>query len=494
MTSKVFQKLLLKIRKYNAQADFELIKKAFEFAAYAHQGQKRISGEDFINHPLAVADILANWKLDSVSIAAGLLHDVVEDTEVKKEEIEKIFGKEIANLVDGVTKVDKTKFFGSKEDEFAESLRKMILIMAKDMRVPVIKLADRYHNLQTLYPLSKEKQQRIAQETIDIYAPLAERLSMEKMRGELEDLAFPYIYPQEYQWVLAYSRPYFEKAGRHIKKIKQRLLEALAEEGIKAKIDDRRKHLYSLYLKLCRPEVDKNINKIYDLITLRIILNTVEECYAALRIVHKICKPFPLLGIRDWIARPKPNGYRSIHTNIFVSDGQIAEIQIRTWEMHKQAENGIIAYWHYSQQKTPRLTRGQRNVSFFAPPAELSWVKELVKWQKEITDSKEFIKYLKSDFLKSRIFVFSSQGDVYDLPEGATPIDFAYALHSQLGNEAVGARVNGTMVRLNHSLKNGDVVEIIRKKGASPSKNWLNFVVTYLAKRRIEEYFKKVGK
>ncbi|MGB9706577.1 MAG: RelA/SpoT family protein [Microgenomates group bacterium] len=487
-----FEDLLAQIRTYNPKADFGLINKAFQFAFKVHAGQKRLSGEDFINHPLSAAKALADWKLDSASIAAGLLHDVIEDGGVSKEVLGKEFGKEIADLVGGVSKTGELKLRGSEEENFVENLRKMIVVMAKDLRVVLIKLADRYHNLQTLYALSKEKQQRIARETLEIYAPLAERLGIGEMKGKLEDLAFPYIYPKEYQWVKDYSAPFYKKAEEFLVNVKRKLLRNLAKEGVKAQIHSRAKHLYSLYQKLLRPEIDKDISKIHDLVALRILVNTVEECYVSLGVVHKTYKMVPYLGVSDFIAVPKPNGYRSIHTKVFGPEGRIFEVQIRTYQMHEEAENGIAAHWYYGQRKTKGIRDSQLEKGIFAPPEKIGWVRQLVAWQKEIVDSKEFLKALKFDALAHRIFVFSPKGDVYDLPAGATPVDFAYAVHTEIGNSCQGAKVDGKLVPLNYKLKSGQIVEILQSKTKrGPSWDWLNFVVTRLARQEIEKHFRK---
>ncbi|MGB9911367.1 MAG: RelA/SpoT family protein [Microgenomates group bacterium] len=489
--NKKFKALISIIRGYNPSANFRLIKKAFLFAQKVHHGQKRLTSEDFINHPLKVAQFLAEWKLDSVSIAAGLLHDVVEDGGVSLDTLKKEFGQEIAFLVDGVSKVGELKLRGSEEEEFVENLRKMIVVMAKDLRVVFIKMADRYHNMQTLWPLPKEKQKRIAKETLEIYAPLAERMGIGEIKGRLEDLAFPYLFPKEYRWLMKYSRPYYKRANELLLEVKKKLLKELFKEGIKAKINTRAKHFYSLYKKLLRPEINKDITKIYDLVALRILVETVEECYTALGVVHSVYKPVPFLGVSDFIAQPKPNGYRSIHTKVFGPEGRIFEVQIRTFQMHEEAEYGIASHWYYGEIKEKGAKNSKLEKGVFTPSEKLSWVKQLVAWQKEIVDSKKFLETLKFDALAHRIFVFSPKGDVFDLPAGATPIDFAYAVHTDLGNEAVGAKVNGVMVKLNHPLKSGDMVEIIRKKGTGPSRDWLDFVVTNLAKKRIEKYFRK---
>lgn len=487
-----FDELLVQIKRYNSQADLDLIRKAYQFAGKVHAGQKRLSGEDYINHSLAVAQYLVDWKLDSSSIAAGLLHDSVEDTGTSLEKLEKEFGKAIADLVDGVTKIGEIKLRESKTEEFVENLRKMIIVMAKDLRVVLIKLADRYHNLQTLYVLPKEKQIRIAQETIEIYAPLAERLGIGEMKGRLEDLAFPYLYPEEYQWLKKYSTSCYKQTNRHLEEVKKKLHKELAAEGIRAEIQARAKHLYSLYKKLLRPEIDKDITKIYDLVALRIIVETIEQCYVALGIVHRLYKPVPAKGISDFIAQPKPNGYRSIHTTVFTPNGKITEIQIRTHKMHEEAENGIAAHWYFTQQKQKGAKDSQVEAGFFAPAEKMNWVKELVKWQNEITDSKEFINSLKFDALKHRIFVFSPKGDVFDLPVDSTPIDFAYAVHTNLGDLCMGAKADGKMAPLDYKLKSGQVIEIMTAKGKKrPSRDWLNFVVTHTAKKEIEKHLRK---
>ena len=487
-----FEELLVKIKRYNYQADFGLINKAYQFACQAHTGQKRLSGENFINHPLAVASYLADWKLDSDSIVAGLLHDIVEDAGIPLEKIEKEFGKTIAILIDGVTKIGEIKLRENKTEEFVENLRKMMVVTARDLRVVLIKLADRYHNLQSLYVLPKEKQIRIAQETIEIYAPLAERLGIGEMKGRLEDLGFSYLYPEEYQWLKEYAAVYYKEADKRLSEVKRKLLKELAKEGIRAEIHTRAKHFYSLYQKLLRPEINKDITKINDLVALRILVNTVEECYVSLGAVHKVFKPVPSLGISDFIAMPKPNGYRSIHAKVFGPEGKIFEVQIRTYQMHEEAENGIAGHWYYGQQKTKGVKDSQVEKGFFAPTEKMNWVKELVKWQSEITDSKEFVDSLKFDALKHRIFVFSPKGDVFDLPVDATPIDFAYAVHTGMGDLCASAKVNGKMVSLDYKLKSGQIVEVITTKcQKKPSRDWLNFVITHTAKKEIEKSLRK---
>lgn len=478
-------------RSYNPKVDVNLIKKAYGFALETHNGQKRLSGEDFIIHPFSVAEILANQKLDSTSIAVGLLHDTIEDAGVTYEQLAKIFGKEIAQLVSGVTKISGIRLQGSLDEEFVENLRRMLLAMARDLRVILVKLADRLHNMQTLHYLPKEKQQRIARQTLEIYAPLSERLGMGEMKGELEDYAFPYVYPEEYKFLTEFSRPYYRKAEGFLKNATREIRTKLAVEDIEARVSSRSKHLYSLWKKLNRPEINKDINKVHDLVALRILVNDIKDCYAALGIVHSIWKPVPWIGVSDFIAQPKPNGYRSIHTKVFSLHERILEIQIRTFQMHEQAENGIASHWYYAGEKAKGVSDERLEKGIFTPGEKLSWVKQLVSWQKQVVDSQEYLNALKFDGLASRIFVFSPKGDVYDLPFGATPVDFAYAVHTNLGDETVGSKVNGKMVTLNYKLKSGDMVEIIKKEGTKPTEGWLDFVVTSLARRKISSYFRE---
>ncbi|PIU35444.1 hypothetical protein COT03_01280 [Candidatus Shapirobacteria bacterium CG07_land_8_20_14_0_80_39_18] len=486
------EELIAKIREYNPDANFGVVEKAFEYSQIAHLGQKRASGEPYFIHPLATAMLLADYKMDTISIVVGLLHDTVEDGGVSLSEIKKEFGEEVMSLVDGMTKVSAIKLRGSSDEEFVENLRKMILAMAKDLRVVIVKLCDRLHNMMTLQYLSEERQKKIARETLEMYAPLSERLGMGEMKGRLEDLAFPFVYPEENKWLIEYSRPYYKKAEEFLEKATKTIYRALAEEEIKAKISCRPKHLYSLWCKLQRPEIEGDIDKVYDLVAMRILVGTIKDCYAALGTVHSIWKPVPAIGIRDYIAQPKPNGYRSIHTNVFSLRERILEIQIRTFGMHEEAENGVAAHWFYSSVKSKGVSdKKLENGNLFAPSEKLSWVKQLVNWQKQLVGSQEFVDALKFDGLAHRIFIFSPNGDVYDLPQNATPVDFAYAVHTDLGNETVGAKVNGKMVALDHKLKSGDMVEIIKKEGTKPTEGWLDFVVTNMAKRKIAGYFRE---
>lgn len=471
--------------------DDVLYKKALDFATLAHTGQKRLSGEPYISHPTTVANTLKEWHMDTATVVAGLLHDTIEDGGALREDIIKEFGEEVANLVDGVTKITKIHLTGSTQNEFVENLRKMLLVMARDLRVVFIKLADRLHNMQTLQYLQSEKQTENAKETLEIYAPLAERLGMGEIKGQLEDLAFPYLYPQEYLKLKKDSQSFYKSAEKYIQDFKLELLKLLVSKHVAAQIDVRRKHLYSLWRKLQRPEIDGDLNKIYDLFAARVLVSTVEDCYLSLGAIHGAWHPVPYLGVSDFIANPKPNGYRSIHTKVFGPLGKIVEIQIRTHLMHEEAEMGLAAHWQYSAAKSAgvsdtKLESGQVRVG-----SKLIWVKQLVSWQKEMSDSQEYLDALKFDALQHRNLVFSPIGDVYDLPRGATSIDYAYAVHTKLGNQATGVKVNGKMVPLSHKLINGDVVEIIiDRKRNKPNHEWLDFVVTTTARHEISKALK----
>jgi len=468
-----------------------MFNKALEFAKLAHHGQTRLSGDPYITHPLAVAETLKNWHLDETTIIAGLLHDTVEDGGATREDIIKEFGEEVAQIVDGVTKITNIRLIGSEQEEFVENLRKMILVMAKDLRVVLVKLADRLHNMQTLKYLPPERQTENAKETLEIYAPLAERLGMGEVKGQLEDLSFQYAYPNEYTQLLNTTKKLIAEGERNIEKFKKQLLVLFKPQMSDVVINTRHKHLYSLWRKLQRPEVDGDINKIYDLVAARILVGTTEECYQALGLVHGKWHPVPYLGVSDFIANPKPNGYKSIHTKIFGPEGKIVEIQIRTFEMHEQAEMGIAAHWQYAQAKSSGASNQKLKSGQIKTPGKLSWVKQLAAWQKEITDSQEYFNALKFDALQHRNLVFSPKGDVYDLPRGATPVDYAYAVHTKLANQTNGAKVNGKMVALNHPLVNGDMVEIlIDRKKTKPNPDWLGFVVTTIARHAISKALK----
>ena len=491
-----FSDLISSVIHYNKKAEIKLIEKAWEFAKKAHNAQLRRSGEFYIEHPLNVAKYLADWKLDSVSIVAGLLHDTIEDTDITFRDIEKNFGKNVAMIVNGVTKVRTIDFQGNKTDLYAENIRKMLLVMAKDLRVVFVRLADRMHNLQTLWALDEEKQKENARETLEIYAPLAERLGVGDIKGQLEDLAFPYLFKEEYIKVKKESKKHYREVEKIIKKMKRELLTKLANNGIRANIHARKKRMYSLWRKLERPDRNWDFDTIHDIVALRILLKTVPDCYVALGVVHDLYKPAPNIGISDFIAQPKPNGYRSIHTKVFGSGGRIIEVQIRTFKMHEQAEYGLAAHWVYTQAKESGLTEEELEEGKYTPEKNIiNWTKQLVEWQKQLTDSNEFLDAVKFDALSHRMFVFSPMGDVYDLPVGATPVDFAFSVHSDLGHYIKGAKVNGRMVTLSHELKSGDVVEILKtNKISKPKQHWLEFVKTNHAKGQIEKELRKSGK
>ena len=465
----------------------DLIQKAYAFAEKAHAGQKRKNTQPHFNHCLKTAEELARWRLDETTIAAGLLHDVIENTDYTALDIEQEFGPDIKHLVEGVTKLGTVKYRGVETQ--VENLRKLILAMAEDIRVILIKLADRLHNMRTLNALPPTKQKRIALETMEIYAPLAYRLGMQKLSGQLEDLSFPYVYPTEYRWLLANIKGRYEEREAHLKRIRpvvEKVLKAAEIEVVA--IDFRAKRYTSLYKKLLRYEMD--LDKIHDLVAFRIIVNTVEDCYAALGAVHSLWPPVPG-RVKDYIAMPKPNGYRSLHTTIICTEGEIVEFQIRTAEMHQEVENGIAAHWAYVETKGTK--NYSRRLASLATNKEIAWVEQLRAWQKQFTDPKEFIDSLKIDFLKDRIFAITPKGEVIDLPQGATPVDFAYHIHSDVGNECIGAKVNGKIVPLDYELHSSDIVEIITQKNKKPSPSWLEFVKTATAKGHIRETLRKSG-
>lgn len=468
--------------------------KARAYAKKAHEGQKRRNGEPHFNHVLATAENLAKWHLDETSIAAGFLHDVIEDTSVSLDQLKKDFGAEISFLVDGVTKLKKLKYQEEASGKTAvENMRKLIFALSEDLRVIFIKLADRLHNMQTLDALPKDKQKRIAAETNEVYAPIAYRLGMQNLSGELQDLAFPFIHPQENKWLKGQVKEMYGEREEYLRHIKPHIMKALHASGIHPlAIDFRAKRYSSLYYKLVRHNMD--IGKIYDLVALRIIVETLRDCYGALGAIHEMWPPLPG-RIKDYIAMPKPNGYRSLHTTVIGPDKKYIEIQIRTHAMHEENENGIAAHWLYEQFKIPGMNaeKTPRNLA-----KEVKWVQQLRRWQEKYQDINEhyedFLESMKVDFFKDRIFVVTPRGDVVDLPVGSTPIDFAYHIHSEIGNACVAAKVNDQFVSLNHVLSSGDLVEVITQKNKKPSEDWLLFVKTADAREHIRASLRRKRK
>lgn len=462
-----------KITNNDPEADIDFVKLAYDFANKAHGNQKRQNGELYIQHSLHTAFMLAQIKADINTVVAGLLHDVPEDTESTLEDIEKNFGKEIAFLVEGITKLSKIKYRGV--ERYRESLRKMFLAMAEDIRVILIKFCDRLHNLRTLEALPEEKRQRIAQETLEIYAPIAGLLGIWRLKWQMEDICFKHLYPEEYK-KLEYKYEVEKKAERrqYSQKIKNILGQKLKEGDISYKIENRFKHLYSIYKKM--QIKGRKFDEIYDVFALRVIVPTVSDCYKTLGIVHSLWKPIPN-RIKDYIAMPKPNGYRALHTTVFGLENKATEFQIRTEEMHEEAIYGIAAHWYYKQKEGSE-------VKYSKQP---SWVKDIMEIQRQAKNTSEFVRELKLDVFNKRIFVFSPKGDVFDLPEDATPIDFAYAVHTDIGNKATGCLINDQMSTLDKPLKNGDLVEIITEKNRKgPNSDWLKFVKTQRAKEKIK--------
>jgi len=474
--------LLERVKRIRPTADLELIEHAYHFADWAHSGQTRLSGEPYITHPWNVALIVADMGLDDPSIAAALLHDVVEDTEVEMATIVQEFGEEVARLVEGVTKLRRLQFHTFRQEQ-VENLRKVLVAMAQDVRVILIKLADRLHNLRTLDPLPEEKRKATALETLQIYAPIAHRLGIWRIKWELEDLAFKHLDPVAYRELARKVEKKRSERVHLIEKAIQQLQRALTEAGLEATVQGRPKHLWSIYQKMQREGVD--IDRIYDLIALRVIVNTEAECYLALGVVHKLWAPLPGM-FTDYIAKPKPNGYQSLHTKVVGPDGEIMEVQIRTWEMHRNAEYGIAAHWRYKEVgDEPQLKPD-------ALDQALAWLRELMEMNRDIRDASEFTRSVIGDLFRDQVFVFTPKGDVIDLPKGSTPIDFAYRIHTEIGHRCIGAKVNGKLVPLDYQLQTGDVVEIITSKHPKgPSPDWLRFVKTSLARNRIKRYLKE---
>lgn len=478
MIEEQYNKLLAKLKSTGKEYNWELIDKAYKAAVEAHAGQLRSSGEPFITHPLEVAYILAEMEMDTTTIVAGMLHDTVEDTSYTYEKTLKNFGEEVANLVDGVTKLAKIPYTNKQEIQ-AENFRKMFLAMSKDIRVIIIKLADRLHNMRTLKYKPREKQIEIARETLDIYAPLAHRLGIYKVKWELEDLSFRYLHEKEYYDLAEKIAKKRKEREEYIARIIETVSEKSEELGIKTHIDGRPKHLYSIYTKMKRQH--KELDQIYDLFAIRVIVDTVKDCYAILGLVHELYKPMPG-RFKDYISMPKPNMYQSLHSTLIGPEGIPFEVQIRTWEMHRIAEVGIAAHWKYKE--------GGKQDDDLAE--KLTWLRQLLDWQKETTDPDEFMENLKIDLFTDEVFVFTPKGDVKCLKAGSTPIDFAYSIHSDIGNRMIGAKINGRLENLDYELKNGDIVEIITSSASKgPSRDWLKKVKTSQARNKINQWFKK---
>jgi GTP pyrophosphokinase len=476
-----FEDLVEKVRGANPEADIELLRRAYVFSAFEHKGQVRHSGEPYLVHPLEVADQLADMNLDVVAIAAGLLHDIVEDTQTPIERIRELFGEDVAHVVEGVTKLGAIPFSSSEERQ-AENFRKMLLAMVDDIRVILVKLADRLHNMRTLHHLPEERRIKIAQETRDIYAPIANRLGMSKIKNELEELAFKYLEPKAYESLRSRVESRRRATQGMIAELKKTITATLAEAQVPViEIDGRIKRLFSIHQKLKRQKID--LEQVYDLVAIRIVTHTVKDCYAALGIIHQTWSPVPG-RIKDFIAMPRPNGYQSLHTSVISERGFPFEVQIRTAEMHRQAEEGIAAHWKY---KEGRVGAG-RDEQYFL------WIRQLLEWQQEVRDPQEFLQNLKIQLYPDEVYIFTPKGEVKALPRDATPVDFAYSIHTDIGHQCVGARINGKMVPLRTKLRNGDIVEIVTAAGHKPSRDWLTFVVTSRARGKIRHFIQSEEK
>lgn len=473
-----FRHLIDTIHSYLPQADCEDVTKAYHAAEEAHKEQHRVSGEPYILHPLAVAQILADMKIDTTTITAALLHDVVEDTACTLDDLRREFGREVAFLVDGVTKLSRLNY-RTKEDQQLNSMRKMFLAMAKDVRVVVIKLADRLHNMRTLRYMRSDKQKRIAQETLEIFAPLAHRLGIFNIKWELEDLSFRYLEPDKYYDLVDQMKQKRHVREEIVNEAIDVLRKALDDAHIHCEINGRPKHFYSIYKKMKKD--NRDLSQVYDLFAIRVIVDDVKDCYGVLGIVHSLWKPLPY-RFKDYIAMPKPNNYQSLHTTVIGTRGQPVEIQIRTWEMHHIAEYGVAAHWRYKE--------GNQTANKDAFDEKMGWLRNLLEWQ-DTSNPQEFVNALKLDAFSDEVFVFSPRGDVIDLPQGAIPIDFAYRIHTDVGHRCVGAKINGKIVPLDYRLKNGDIVEIITSKTGKPSLDWLNIVGSSESRSKIRNWFKK---
>ena len=480
----LYKELIDSVKKYHPSTDISMIEKAYHIADEAHKGQLRKSGEPYIIHPLCVAIILADLELDKESIVAGLLHDVVEDTVMTPEEIKQEFGEEVEVIVDGVTKLTQLSYKVDKVEEQAENLRKMFLAMAKDIRVILVKLADRLHNMRTLKYMKPEKQKEKARETMEIYAPIAHRLGISKIKVELDDLSLKYLEPEVYYDLVEKIALRKSEREKFVQSIVKDVREQMDKAGIKAEIDGRAKHFFSIYKKMVNQE--KTLDQIYDLFAVRIIVDTVKDCYAALGIIHEMYKPIPG-RFKDYIAMPKQNMYQSLHTTRIGPNGQPFEIQIRTFEMHRTAEYGIAAHWKYKEAANGIKPAAQQEEE------KLSWLRQILEWQRDMSDNREFMGLLKSDLdlFAESVYCFTPAGDVKNLPNGSTPIDFAYSIHSAVGNKMVGARVNGKLVNIDYVIQNGDRIEIITSQNSKgPSRDWLKIVKSTQAKNKINQWFK----
>jgi guanosine-3',5'-bis(diphosphate) 3'-pyrophosphohydrolase len=475
-----FEDIQETVQRHHPDADLDILRKAYIFSAVEHKGQVRASGEPYLVHPLEVSSILAEMRMDPVCVAVGLLHDVLEDTLTTPERLQEFFGPDVLHIVEGVTKISKIPYATSEERQ-AETYRKMLLAMVDDIRVILVKLADRLHNMRTLQHLPEERRQRISRETLDIYAPLAGRLGMAKVKNELEDLAFQYVDPAGYKALASRVAERRKAAAAFIEKITAVVAEKLKAAGIEATIEGRIKRLHSIQQKLRRQRID--LDQVYDFIALRVLVRTIPDCYAALGVLHNTWRPVPG-RIKDFIAMPRPNGYQSLHTSVISDEGHPFEVQIRTHEMHRVAEEGIAAHWRYKEGRTGL---DQDDHAF-------SWLRQLLEWQQEVKDPHEFLNSLKLDLYPEEVYCFTPKGEVKMLPRGASPIDFAYAIHTEVGHRCVGSRVNGKMVPLRYKLRNGDIVEILTSPGHTPSRDWLGFTVTNKAKAKIRHYLNTTEK